>query len=628
VLYREADYAVQGARLNNIQDNALQHGGTSRRPACLLDVSGKAGNWSVIVAVTKFANGHAAPHYLNAVENALEAGKGKIIGMVLVQPPAELPWGKGPTRKRFEKLRDERRQLRTFALVNRHETHSRLLALLSLLDDARNKLLQLGEQTINESGCLALLKETGVLPKLDLYREVFEGWPQLTSAAVAVPVETAVAASAVPATASAATATPAPQLSAASATVKVVPTVQPAFTPALAPVGPASPALCGNGAPKPAAVPPPAAPAPASAAAVSPAPGGATAANRDWANARLQELVSKLKIFSLPVEPVQPNGVEVGPAFARLKIKPLGRTSVNQVRNKAKDLMIHLNLHSIPVVGQQPGCIAVDVQLPVRQPLPLASIPPAVGDAAGRPVFPVGQDVSGKTYWLNLADPADCHLLVAGTTGSGKSEFLKVALAGLARQLQPRQLQLVLIDPKRVTFNFPGKSPFFHAPVVHTAEEVLPLVKWCLDETERRFETLQAQGKDDVSQLTGSDALPRVVVVFDEFADLMDDRDTRRELEGLLKRIAAKARAAGVHLILATQRPEAGVVTPLLRSNLPGRIALHVASEADSKLILKEPDAVYLLGRGDLLWRHGGALQRLQSPFVSREELLRWLRVH
>jgi S-DNA-T family DNA segregation ATPase FtsK/SpoIIIE len=339
-------------------------------------------------------------------------------------------------------------------------------------------------------------------------------------------------------------------------------------------------------------------------------------------------LVSKLKIFGLPVEPFQPNGVEVGPAFARLKVKPLGKTSINQVRNKAKDLMIHLNLQSIPAVGQQPGCIAVDVQLPSRQTLALNSIPAAGGGAVGRPVFPVGQDVSGKDYWLNLADPADCHLLVAGTTGSGKSEFLKAALAGLARQLQPQELQLVLIDPKRVTFNFPGTSPYFHAPVVHTVEEVLPLIKWCLGETERRYALLEAQGKEDVSQLTGGEALPRVVVVFDEFADLMDDKSTRKDLEGLLKRIAAKARAAGVHLILATQRPEAGVVTPLLRSNLPGRIALRVASEADSKLIIKEPDAVYLLGRGDLLWRQGGALQRLQSPWVSREELLQWLRVH
>jgi hypothetical protein len=129
VLYREADYIVQGTRLNNIQDNALPAGTITKRPACLLDVAGKTGNWSVIVAVTHFSDGRAAPHYLDAVKSAFEAGKGKVIGLVLIHPPTELPWGKGPTRKRFEELRDDKRQLRTFPLVNRHETHARLLAL-------------------------------------------------------------------------------------------------------------------------------------------------------------------------------------------------------------------------------------------------------------------------------------------------------------------------------------------------------------------------------------------------------------------------------------------------------------------------------------------------------------------
>ena len=625
MLYREADYAVQGARLNNIQDNALQPGAKSKRPACLLDVAGNAGNCSIIVAVTKFSTGHSVPHYLTAVENALAAGNAKVIGLVLVHPPAELPWGKGPTRDRFEKLRDARRQLRTFSLVNRHETHARLLALLGLLDEARARLLQLGDQPISESGCLALLKETGVLRNLDLYREIFENWPSLVPDAVAAP---SVAVLGVPVTVAAVVESPAAPVRAAPVAAPAVRTA-PQASAKSAPTAafPAPAPVAGNGATKPAAALASGIPIPAGASAAPLARAAEAEDNRAWANARLEELVSKLKIFGLPVEPFQPNGTEIGPAFARLKVKPLGKTGVNQVRNKAKDLMIHLNLQSIPVIGQQPGCIAVDVQLPARQTLTLSSIAAAGGDAAGRPVFPVGQDVSGKTYWLNLADPADCHLLVAGTTGSGKSEFLKVVLAGLARQLQPQQLQLVLIDPKRVTFNFPGASPFFHAPVVHTADEVLPLVKWCLMETERRFEILQARGKEDVSQLAGADALPRVVVVFDEFADLMDDKDTKKELEGLLKRIAAKARAAGVHLILATQRPEAGVVTPLLRSNLPGRIALHVASEADSRLIIKGPDAAYLLSRGDLLWQQGGTLQRLQSPWVSREELLGWLRV-
>jgi S-DNA-T family DNA segregation ATPase FtsK/SpoIIIE len=118
------------------------------------------------------------------------------------------------------------------------------------------------------------------------------------------------------------------------------------------------------------------------------------------------------------------------------------------------------------------------------------------------------------------------------------------------------------------------------------------------------------------------------VVVFDEFADLMADKADKKELERHLKRLGAKARAAGIHLVLGTQRPEATVVTPLLRANLPGRISLQVPTEKDSKIILDEPDAAHLLDRGDLLWRDRGALIRLQGPFLTKEELEAYLRAH
>jgi S-DNA-T family DNA segregation ATPase FtsK/SpoIIIE len=243
------------------------------------------------------------------------------------------------------------------------------------------------------------------------------------------------------------------------------------------------------------------------------------------------------------------------------------------------------------------------------------------------PAFPLGQDVSGNTSWLNLADPADCHLLVAGTTGSGKSEFLKAMVAALARRLSYHQLQFVLVDPKQVTFNLTGESPYFRHPVVNQVDDALPLIEECFKETERRYGLLKEHRLENLAQLQGADALPRVVLIIDEFADLMADKEAKKILEKPLKRIGSLARAAGIHLVLATQRPEAGVVTPLLRSNLPGRVALQVASEADSKLILGVPDAFNLLGRGDLLWKHGGGLVRLQCSLVNREELANALRM-
>jgi S-DNA-T family DNA segregation ATPase FtsK/SpoIIIE len=239
----------------------------------------------------------------------------------------------------------------------------------------------------------------------------------------------------------------------------------------------------------------------------------------------------------------------------------------------------------------------------------------------------VGVDVTGKHHWLSLAEPSTCHVLAAGTTGSGKSEFLKAMLAGLAARLSPVELRFVLVDPKHVTFNFPKKSPYLLHPVAHTVDEAMPLVQECFAETERRYVLLEKRGLEHVGQLTGKDALPRIVIVFDEFADLMAQPENRKELEGSLKRIGAKARAAGIHLVLATQRPDKDVVTPLLRANLPTRVCLRVEGERNSKIILDDEGGENLLGNGDLFWKHGGGMIRLQGAFVTKPELENLLRL-
>jgi S-DNA-T family DNA segregation ATPase FtsK/SpoIIIE len=326
---------------------------------------------------------------------------------------------------------------------------------------------------------------------------------------------------------------------------------------------------------------------------------------------------------------VAPLGVEIGPSFARLKVVPQGQTDVNKVRNKAESLQTHLaGLTCRPLIASQAGHISIDVQRPDPQTVKLhETLGSRPAKLKGVPAFPVGVDVSGQAHWLNLAEPSNCHLLIAGTTGSGKSEFMKAALGALAHELPPQQLHFVLIDPKQVTFNFRGASPYLPKPIAHDAAEAKPVIEECCKEMERRYDLLKQRHLENISELTGQEALPRIVLVIDEFADLLVDKGSKKELENLLKRIGAKARAAGIHLVLGTQRTEATVVTTLLRSNLPGRISLRVISERDSKLIIEAPDAAHLLGRGDLLWRHGGTLLRLQSPFVTREELDRYLRV-
>ena len=325
---------------------------------------------------------------------------------------------------------------------------------------------------------------------------------------------------------------------------------------------------------------------------------------------------------------VHPLGADVGPTFVRLKVELRGDADFGRVRRQSENLKVHQALEHEPLVASQAGHVSIDVPRPDRQTVllpPLLTACPAKFD--GEPAIPAGVGVSGNVEWLNLSEPESCHLLVAGTTGSGKSEFLKAVLAALAARLDPTRVRFRLIDPKRVTFNVPAACPYLGGPVVYDGEEALPVLEECVEEMERRYQLLQKRGTDHVRHLSGADAVPRWVVVFDEFADLMTERSTRNQLEPLLRRLGAKARAAGIHLILGTQRPDASVVTPLLRANLPGRVGLQVASERESKLFLDEPDAAYLFGKGDLVWRRGGGLVRLQSPFVPKAEFDGYLRV-
>jgi DNA segregation ATPase FtsK/SpoIIIE-like protein len=564
-LAREGRWRVNGVGVRDLKEAELRWT-NNKKPVLNVSLAAETAT-EVVVTLTKINNGTAFLGYFNALRKAAD----DVAGIVLIHALSDLRMGP-KTQVQFDAAR-EKGKLRAFSLTDSPETFARLECFLALRDKARAKELQLGRQTISDEDCSDLAIKTAVMENLDLFQSVCAGWKASVdvegdgggvAVAVAAPRGEVGATKAIPAS------PPAPLL----------PT----------PLGPAT-----------------------------------TTADPDWSAGRLKMLVDKLKLWSLPVEA---DGKEIGPTFARLRVRPLGKTSVNKVRNKAEDLKIHLGLEVCPLVAAQAGYISVDVQLPKRKPVSLdetlAQLP---ADSKNEALIPVGLDVAGKVHWLNLADPSDCHLLVAGTTGSGKSEFLKALIAALARRLSPKQLQFVLIDPKKVTFNFTGKSPYFRHPVTNDFDEALPLIEACFAETRRRYDFLKDRHLENISQLPGAESLPRVVVLIDEFADLMADPVSKKVFEKPLKQIGALARAAGIHLILATQRPEASVVTPLLRSNLPGRVALHVASAADSKLILGGPEAANLLGKGDLLWKHGGGLLRLQSPFVTREEIDKALQI-
>ena len=556
---RDAGGEMGGIRVKNIQEEAA--------PQNLLKLELASGgvNYGALVAVTKIEASLKFRWFYRAFEAALQHPG--VAGGVLIHPRRDFPMG-DVTRDRFQR-QQKAEKIRLFPLLDNAAAYEHLECLVTLLDRADAQGLQFGKQSLTADDVRRLAVETHILDQLDVFKSLAD-WPAparapSASARVAQPVEVGVGAM--------------------SGTGVGVADAS----------GGNSTGVAGPTAPDP------------------------VAAAEEWAEERLRELVEKLGLWGQPVEPV---GVELGPTFARLKVRPAGaKTTFKLVSNKGVDLRIHLGLGRQPIIDSQAGHISVDVQLPRRRTVTLAeawaSLPSGKDD---RPIFPVGQDVSGRTHWLDLAEPADCHILVAGTTGSGKSEFLRALIAALACRLSYEQVQFVLIDPKRVTFNIGEESPYLLCPVAHDLDEALPLVQECLDLTKERFALLEKRKLSNVSELQETELLPRIVLVIDEFANLMEDKGAKKVFSSLLKQIGSMARAAGIHLVVATQRPDKDVVQPILRDNLPGRIALQVPGEAGSKLILDSPEAAYLLGKGDLLWKHGGSLLRLQSPFVAPDE--------
>jgi hypothetical protein len=576
-LLHRAGTTVAGLHLLQMQEGALANPKKHLSLQLKLGAKDTETALTTVVAVTKLHGGMPMKGFLNALQ---EAVSDPVAGAVLIRPSAQLSLGpKTDARKTYDTLKSKGK-LRPYELSEHRSAFETMECWLRLLDRAEQKDLQLNQETITSAKCRELAIKTRILTGLDLFHKIFQGWPQL--AMVPLPV-------------------PASEI------------------PHPAAVGQPGPAVMGDSVPAPAHSTN-SRPSPPQAVVPSPAKGGA------WADSLLRAVANKLIEFGQRVEPL---GVVIGPTFARLRLKPLGRTSIGKVRNHAKDLRSHIaEIASVPVISDQSGYISVDVQRPDRQTVRLTEhLDRAPTRLDGQPIFPVGVDVGGNTHWLNLADPSTCHVLAAGTTGSGKSEFLKAMLAGLTARLSPLELRLVLVDPKHVTFNFPQGSPYLLHPVAHSVDEAMPLVQSCFAETERRYALLEKRGLEHVAQLTGKEALPRIVMVFDEFADLMAERDNRRELESSLKRIGALARAAGIHLVLATQRPDKDVVTPLLKANLPTRICLRVEGERNSKIILDDEGGENLLGHGDLFWKHGGGMIRLQGLFVDKVDLEGFLKL-
>lgn len=334
-----------------------------------------------------------------------------------------------------------------------------------------------------------------------------------------------------------------------------------------------------------------------------------------------------LEVFREYGKPVELAGRPVtGPAFIRFPVIPGRGVKLEQIQRLAREIQVRLGLSKTPFIGVDSGRAVVDMERQDRQVVRFRDVEsqlPTGDPLKGSALVPIGIDLNARLHFADLNNPVNAHLLVAGTTGSGKTEWLRVAIQGLMRSNTPQTLRFVLIDPKRTAFNEFANSSYLLKPESLVFPDVQPVGDVLVEmvrEMERRYGLFQEAQVDNLSQYAGSSGrvLPRIVIVCDEYYALIaGDPKKRREIEAQITLLGAKARAAGIHLILATQQPSREVVKGVLDSNMPARVGFMMVKKEESKMLLGQGGADTLLGKGDLLFRDVGDPVRLQAPLLS-----------
>ena len=329
-----------------------------------------------------------------------------------------------------------------------------------------------------------------------------------------------------------------------------------------------------------------------------------------------------LDSFGIPVEMGE---INVGPAVTRYTLKPAEGVKLSRITALNSDLALALAAHPIRIEAPIPGKSLVGIEVPNKAAalVRLGSLMTYPEFNASGPLgFVLGRDVSGEPIFANIEKMP--HLLVAGATGSGKSILVHALLTSLLYKNSPQTLKMALIDPKRVELSIYDGIPHLISPVITDNKKAVGVLKWAVSEMERRYEVLQRAGSRDVKSYNAShaaDPLPYILIGIDEMADLMTSYG--REVEGSIVRLAQMARATGIHLLLATQRPSVEVITGLIKANITSRVALQVASQIDSRTILDMAGAEDLLGHGDLLFISAelSKPKRIQGAYISEDEI-------
>ena len=332
---------------------------------------------------------------------------------------------------------------------------------------------------------------------------------------------------------------------------------------------------------------------------------------------------------------VEMDEVTVGPTVTRYSLKPAQGVKLSRIVGLQNELALALSAKTIRIEAPIPGKSLVGIEIPnkVKSTVGLATL---LGDEkfqnSPKPLtIALGRGLSGKSIFGNLAKMP--HLLVAGTTGSGKSVTIHSIITSLLYRNGPEDLQFIMVDPKRVELTLYNKIPHLLTPVITEAKKTILALKWAAREMDRRYDILQVESVQNIESYhsniyekskkknENAERLPYIIIVIDELADIMQTYP--RELESAIVRLAQMSRAVGIHLILSTQRPSVNVITGLIKANIPTRIALQVSSQVDSRTILDQGGAEKLLGAGDMLYScaENPNPERLQSAFISEDEV-------
>lgn len=370
--------------------------------------------------------------------------------------------------------------------------------------------------------------------------------------------------------------------------------------------------------------------------------------SRESLEAVSRQVELKLKDFGIQAQVVE---VLPGPVITRFEIQPAPGVKGSQIINLAKDMARSLSVVSVRVVDVIPGKSVIGLEIPneYRELVALSDIFRSKEYDAMKSSMTIGlgKDISGQPVVADLGKMP--HLLVAGTTGSGKSVALNAMILSLLYKSTPKDIRLIMIDPKMLELSVYEGIPHLLAPVVTDMKEASNALRWCVAEMERRYKLMASVGVRNIAGYNRKveeasdrgepipdptyrpiseddpvrylESLPFIVVIVDELADMM--MTTGKKVEELIARLAQKARAAGIHLILATQRPSVDVITGLIKANIPSRIAFQVSSKVDSRTILDQMGAETLLGHGDMLYLPAGTSipERIHGAFVDDHEV-------